>query len=160
MSDRSDRIVSQVCTFTVDGLLFGVNVVQVQEVLRHQDLTPVPLAPGVVSGLINLRGQIVTALDMRQRLGLPPPPDHQMPTNLILRDQQRVMSLLVDDIGDVLEVDSRDFEAPPDTLPASSRALIDGVYKFKPQLLLLLNTERAVRVEPFGGIKRNDHVQQ
>jgi purine-binding chemotaxis protein CheW len=150
----------QVCTFTVDGLLFGVNVVQVQEVLRFQEMTPVPLAPAVVSGLINLRGQIVTALDMRQRLGLPARSADTPPTNLILRDQQRVVSLLVDEIGDVVEVSTDSFEPAPETLPPASRALIDGVYKFKPQLLLLLNTERAVRVEPFGAIKRNEHVAQ
>jgi len=150
----------QVCTFTVDGLLFGVDVVQVQEVLRFQEMTPVPLAPAVVSGLINLRGQIVTALDMRQRLGMPARAADMPPTNLILRDQQRVVSLLVDEIGDVVEVDADCFEAAPETLPPASRALIDGVYKFKPQLLLLLNTERAVRVEPFSGTKRNEHVSQ
>jgi purine-binding chemotaxis protein CheW len=150
----------QVCTFTVDGLLFGVDVVQVQEVLRFQEMTPVPLAPAVVSGLINLRGQIVTALDMRQRLGMPARAADLPPTNLILRDQQRVISLLVDEIGDVVEVDADSFEPAPETLSPASRALIDGVYKFKPQLLLLLNTERAVQVEPFGAPKRNEHVQQ
>lgn len=149
-----------VCTFIVDGLLFGVDVVQVQEVLRYQEMTPVPLACSVVSGLINLRGQIVTALDMRERLGLPPRPADALPTNLIIRDQQRVVSLLVDEIGDVVEVDADSFEPAPDTLSAASRALIDGVYKFSPQLLLLLNTERAVRVEPFAATKRNDHVEQ
>lgn len=151
--------IRQLCTFTIDGLLFGVDVINVQEVLRYQEMTPVPLAPSVVSGLLNLRGQIVTALDMRQRLGLPPRPADVPPTNLIVRDQQRVISLLVDEIGDVLQVDDSTFEPPPETLPGASRALIDGVYKFKPQLLLLLNTERAVKVEPFGAMKRNDHVQ-
>lgn len=160
MSGSVSQDARQVCTFNVDGLLFGVDVVQVQEVLRYQEMTPVPLASSVVSGLINLRGQIVTALDMRQRLGLAPRSADLPPTNLILRDQQRVVSLLVDEIGDVVEVDANSFEPAPDTLPAASRALIHGVYKFKPQLLLLLNTERAVRVEPFGGIKRNEYVQQ
>ena len=83
-----------------------------------------------------------------------------MPTNLILRDQQRAVSLLVDEIGDVVEVDDSSFEPPPDTLSMASRALIDGVYKFKPQLLLLLNTERALKVEPFSAIRRNEHVLQ
>jgi purine-binding chemotaxis protein CheW len=67
---------------------------------------------------------------------------------------------LVDEIGDVVEVDEACFESPPDTLAAASRTLIDGVYKLSPQLLLLLNTDRAVRVEPFDGAKRNDHGQQ
>ena len=158
MSTVSSKDARQVCTFTVDGLLFGVDVIQVQEVLRYQEMTPVPLAPGVVSGLINLRGQIVTALDMRPRLGRPPRSADLPPTNLILRDQQRVVSLLVDEFGDVVEVEADSFEPAPETLPAASRDLIDGVYKFQPQLLLLLNTERAVRFEPFGATKRNDKV--
>jgi purine-binding chemotaxis protein CheW len=160
MSEATNLTTGQVCTFIVDGLLFGVPVSQVQEVLRHQEMTPVPLAPPEVSGLINLRGQIVTALDMRQRLGMAPRAADMPPTNLILRAQQRVVSLLVDEIGDVVEVDAASFEPPPETLPQASRALIDGVYKFKPQLLLLLNSERAARVEPFGVAKRNDHGQQ
>ncbi|HEY6927745.1 MAG TPA: chemotaxis protein CheW [Steroidobacteraceae bacterium] len=160
MSAPAQERMRQVCTFMVDGLLFGVDVAQVQEVLRYQEMTPVPLASSVVSGLINLRGEIVTALDMRQRLGMPPRAENLPPTNLILRDQQRVISLLVDEIGDVVEVSTDSFEPAPETLPPASRALIDGVYKFKPQLLLLLNTERAVRVEPFGAIKRNEHVSQ
>lgn len=160
MSQRNGASVRRVCTFMVDGLLFGVDVAQVQEVLRYQEMTPVPLAPSVVSGLINLRGQIVTALDMRQRLGMAPRVADLLPTNLIVRDQQRAMSLLVDEIGDVVEVDDSSFEPPPETLPPASRDLIDGVYKFQPQLLLLLNTERAVRVEPLGAAKRNEHVQQ
>jgi purine-binding chemotaxis protein CheW len=160
MSSGTGSEPRQVCTFMVDGLLFGVDVVRVQEVLRYQEMTPVPLAPPVVCGLINLRGQIVTALDMRQRLGMAPRAPGLLPTNLILREQQRAVSLLVDEIGDVVEVDEGSFEPPPDTLPMASRALIDGVYKFKPQLLLLLNTERALKVEPFSANRRNEHVLQ
>jgi len=160
MSEERAMATRQVCTFTVGGLLFGVDVVQVQEVLRYQEMTPVPLAPGVVSGLINLRGQIVTALDMRQRLGMPIRPQEQPPTNLILREHQRAVSLLVDEIGDVVEVDAGSFEPVPETLSAASRALIDGVYKFERQLLLLLNTERAIRVDTQGANRRIEHVAQ
>jgi len=152
--------VRQLCTFTVDSVLFGVDVIHVQEVIRHQEMTPVPLASKVVSGLINLRGQIVTALDMRQRLGLTCRPAGQLPTNVVLRHAEGVLSLLVDEIGDVVEVDPASFEAPPDTLAPASRSLIDGVYKLKPQLLLLLNTDRAVRIELHGDLKRNDHGQR
>jgi purine-binding chemotaxis protein CheW len=144
----------QLCTFAVDGLMFGVDVIHVQEVIRYQEMTPVPLAAKVISGLINLRGQIVTALDMRVRLGLSPRSADQLPTNVVVRHAEGVLSLLVDEIGDVVEVDAATFEAPPDTLPASSRAIIDGVYKLKPQLLLLLNTDRAIRVESHGELKR------
>ena len=137
----------QLCTFSVDGLLFGVDVVHVQEVIRSQEMTPVPLAPPVISGLINLRGQIVTALDMRERLGMARRPVEQSPTNVVLRHTEGVLSLLVDEIGDVVEVEAGSFETPPDTLSASSRSIIDGVYKLTSQLLLLLNTDRTVRVD-------------
>jgi purine-binding chemotaxis protein CheW len=152
--------VKQLCTFSVDGLLFGVNIIHVQEVIRHQEMTPVPLASKVVSGLIKLRGQIVTALDMRERLGLAPRPSNQLPTNVVVRHAAGVLSLLVDEIGDIVEVDPASFEAPPDTLAPASRSLIDGVYKLKPQLLLLLNTDRAVSIELHGDLKRNDHGQR
>jgi purine-binding chemotaxis protein CheW len=159
VSTETPTPIRQLCTFVVDGLLFGVDVIHVQEVIRYQDMTPVPLAPKIISGLINLRGQIVTALDMRVRLGMPPRPAGHFPMNVVIRHTEGVLSLLVDEIGDVVEVDAATFEAPPDTLPASSRAIIDGVYKLKPQLLLLLNTDRAVRVEMHGELKRNEHGQ-
>lgn len=160
MSGEKDTGVRQLCTFLVSDLVFGVDVIHVQEVIRHQQMTPVPLSPTVVSGLINLRGQIVTALDMRERLGLARRSREQLPTNIVVRHAEGVLSLLVDEIGDVVEVDPTSFEAPPDTLAPGSRALIDGVYKLKSQLLLLLNTDLAVRVDTHGGNKRNDHGEQ
>ncbi|MFL6156645.1 MAG: chemotaxis protein CheW, partial [Marmoricola sp.] len=93
---------SQYCTFWVDGLFFGVSVTVVQEVLRYQPLTAVPSAPEAIQGLINLRGQIVTAVDLRCRLGLPQRPDDALPMNVIVRSRGEVVSLLVDDIGDVI----------------------------------------------------------
>jgi len=152
--------VKQLCTFSVAGLLFGVEVIHVQEVIRYQEMTPVPLAPKVVSGLINLRGRIVTALDLRERLSLPRRDPDQLPTNVVVRHAEGVLSLLVDEIGDVVDVDAASFEMPPDTLIPAARALIDGVYKLKPQLLLLLNTERAVGVETHGDRDRNEHDHQ
>ncbi len=160
MSGKDVLGARQLCTFLVDDLLFGVDVIHVQEVIRYQQMTPVPLAPTVVSGLINLRGQIVTALDMRERLGLARRTGDQPPTNVVIRHAEGVLSLLVDEIGDVVEVEPTAFEAPPDTLAPASRALIDGVYKLKSQLLLLLNTDLAVRVDLNGSLKRNDHVEQ
>ena len=94
---------SQCCTFWVDGLYFGVAVSEVQEVLRYQELTAVPSGPEAVHGLINLRGQIVTALDLRCRLGLPARPEGVLPMNVIVRSRGEVVSLLVDDIGDVID---------------------------------------------------------
>src|ERR1043165_1717300 len=106
----------QFCTFFVDGLYFGVEVLKVQEVIRYQEMTPVPLAPPVVRGLINLRGQIVAAIDLRRRLGLTERPKDSLPMNVVVRTADGAASLLVDDIGDVLNVDASSYEAPPQTL--------------------------------------------
>lgn len=134
----------QLCTFWVDGLLFGLEVTDVQEVMRAQEMTPVPLAPTVIRGLIHLRGQIVTALDMRARLALPPRVDGEPAMNVLVRNSGSVVSLLVDDIGDVVEVSEAAFERPPETLPALFRELIGGVYKLERRLLLLVDAARLI----------------
>ncbi len=103
----------QYCTFYLDDIFFGVDVAQVQEVVCFQEMTRVPLAPPVVRGLINLRGQIVTALELRRRLELPDRPAGAKPVNVVVRADDVPTSLLVDRIGDVLEVAEEAFERPP-----------------------------------------------
>lgn len=134
----------QFCTFHLDDLYLGVEVRQVQEVLRYQRMTRAPLAPPVVKGLINLRGQIVTALDLRQRLGLPPASADTLPMNVVVRTADATVSLLVDDIGDVAQVDESLFERPPETLKGHCRALVRGAYKLQGRLLLELDTEEVL----------------
>lgn len=136
----------QLCTFYVGDLYFGVDVRVVQEIIRYQEMTPVPLSSKCVKGLINLRGQIVTAVDMRVRLGLPPRPEEDLPINVVLRTGDEVTSLLVDEIGDVLDLDPERFEPPPETIDDMTRALARGVFKLDGRLLLLLDPERAVSV--------------
>src|SRR5437868_11453098 len=104
--------VHQYCTFYVDGHYFGLDVLQVQEIIRFQEMTRVPLAPPVVRGLINLRGQIVTAIDLRRRLEMPDRLDDQFPVNVVVHTDDGAVSLLVDEIGDVLEVSEVLFERP------------------------------------------------
>ena len=130
----------QYCTFQVERLYLGIDVKQVQEVIRYQKMTRVPLADETVSGLINLRGQIVTALDLRNRLGLPPRGDDALPMNVVVRDGDGAVSLLVDRIGDVVEASAEAFEPSPSTIPESVRDLILGAYKLPEQLLLVLDT--------------------
>jgi purine-binding chemotaxis protein CheW len=137
----------QLSTFFVADMFFGVDVLDVQEVLRSQEMTPVPQAPDIVQGLINLRGQIVTAIDMRRRLGLQPPAEDQAPMNMVVRTSEGVVSLLVDEIGDVLDVDAATYERSPDNLDPAARELIRGVYKLKDRVLLVLDTEKAVEVD-------------
>jgi len=134
----------QFTTFKLDQLLFGVEVKQVQEVIRYQEMTRVPLASPVVRGLINLRGQIVTALDLRRRLEMPDRAANKLPMNVVVRSGEEAVSLLVDEIGDVLEVEESAFAPPPETLQGEARKLIRGAYKLEDQLLLMLDTEKAV----------------
>lgn len=137
----------QYCTFVLDGHLFGVPVSSVQEVLRSQALTRVPLAPKEVSGLINLRGKIVTTVELRARLGLPPRDPDAPVINVVVRsDGGNVVSLAVDQIGDVLEPDESTFETPPETVPPEIRCLVTGVYKLEGRLMLVLNTELAITI--------------
>ncbi len=136
----------QLCTFYVEGRFFGVDVTRVQEVIRYQEMTRIPLATAVISGLINLRGQIVTAIEMRARLGLPPRSGEARPMNVVVRTPEGPVSLLVDEIGDVLEVDGRTFDRVPETMSASAKPLVTGVHKLERQLLLVLDADRAVAV--------------
>ena len=136
----------QFCTFYLDGLFFGVEVQKVQEVIRHQGMTRVPLAPKLIGGLINLRGQIVTAIDLRLRLDLPERKTDEQPMNVVVRTEDGAVSLLVDEIGDVVEVSDDAFEQPPDTLRGESRELIRGVYKLPRQLLHVLQLEKMVQL--------------
>ncbi len=137
----------QFATFYLDGHLFGVQVERVREVLRYHKMTAVPLAPEPVAGLINLRGEIVTALSARRRLGLPESGDDAQPMNVVLRTDNGVVSLLVDEIGDVLNVNQDDFEEPPETLAGPVRELIPGAYKLADGLLLQLDPDRVLSLE-------------
>ena len=134
---------SQFCTFYLDNLLFGVELKGVQEVIRSLEMTKVPLAPEVVSGLINLRGQIVTAVDLRRRLELEPAPPDMLAMNVVVRSEDGAVSLLVDEIGDVVEVDETSFEPPPETLRGSVRTMIVGVHKLNDRLMHVLDVEKA-----------------
>jgi len=146
-----DRAAStQFATFFVKDLFFAIDVLDVQEVLRRQEMTRVPLSPGVIEGLINLRGQIVTAIDMRRRLGLPPRTADESPMNMVVRTPDGALSLLVDEIGDVLEVDATSFERPPDNLSPEAKSVLRGIYKLKDRLLLVLDTERTIDLSTAG----------
>jgi purine-binding chemotaxis protein CheW len=135
----------QFSTFFVDRLFFGIEVEKVQEVLRYQPMTRVPLAPPVVRGLINLRGQIVTAIDLRRRLEIGAASgDRQPPINVVVRNGDGAVSLLVDEIGDVVEAGKESFEPPPDTLGGAARSMIRGVHKLSDRLMHVLDTEHVV----------------
>jgi len=137
----------QFSTFFLDGLYFGVEVLKVQELIRYQEMTRVPLASRVVRGLINLRGQIVTAIDLRRRLDMPEREADRVPMNVVVRTDDGAVSLLVDEIGDVVEVHEEQFERAPETLKGRATELVTGVYKMQQRLLLVLDVERTIDVD-------------
>ncbi len=148
--NHSPERAKQYSTFYVSDLYFGIDVLNVQEVLRYQQMTRVPLAPDVIEGLINLRGQIVTAVDLRKRLNVPPRDNGSAPMNIVVRSEEGAVSLLVDEISDVLQVDPASYEPPPQNLPEEQRELIEGLYKLDGRLLLILNTERVLQIKTNG----------
>ena len=135
------------CTFKVGQMNLGIAVKNVQEVFRFQKLSRVPLSNKVLSGLMNLRGQIVTTIDLRQRFELPAKTETESPPmNVVIRTADGPVSLLVDEIDDVVEVAREHFEHPPETLKNIHRQLITGAFKLEGRLLLILDTERAISI--------------
>lgn len=141
MNDRR-----QYCTLTVGDLLLGIRVESIQEVLRDSTITPVPMAHHAIRGLINLRGQIVAAIDLRRRLGLPDPEDDAQTTTMVLGTDEEPLALVVDAVGDVVDVASDTFEEPPDTLKGEARQMIEGAHKLERQLLLALNLDVVLNI--------------
>ncbi|BBH70791.1 chemotaxis protein CheW [Actinoplanes sp. OR16] len=134
----------QFVTFEVAGQFFGVDVDAVQEVLSYSEYTPVPLAPNAVGGLFNLRGQVIAAVDLRVQFGLPRRDMSGLVMNVIVRYGDEPVSLLVDRIGQVADLDSDLFEEPPATLTGRSRELVIGAYKTEGRLLLVLDVAECV----------------
>lgn len=137
-------LATQYVTFRAGGLFFGVDVLKVQEIIRYQSMTPVPLAPTAVKGLINLRGQIIAALDLRSVLKMEPEKNDEKPMNVVVRAGDETVSLLVDSIGDVIEVDKDEYEPTPETIAPHVRNILHGVFKLKEELLLVLNGKACV----------------
>ena len=132
-------------TFFIGDHFFGVEVEGVQEVFAVQEITPVPLAPPVIAGLMNLRGEIVTALELRNRLGFPPRPAGMEAMSVVVRTAEGPVNLLVDQIGDVIEVLPALFEPPPETIDPRLASVLDGVYKLEDRIFLALNTEAVIK---------------
>jgi purine-binding chemotaxis protein CheW len=130
------------CTCHVGGLLLGIEIDRVQEVLRHQTVTPVPLAGHGVSGLLNLRGRIVTVVDVRELLGLPPRTGHEDAVHVVIRTDAEVASLVVDAAGDVVDVGVGVIDQVPPTVDRRLRSYLSGAFQLDGTLLLLLETDR------------------
>lgn len=135
---------TRLVTFTLDERLYGVEVSWVQEVLRGLPRTRIPLAPPAMAGLINLRGQVLPAVDLRVQLGLPARVGDDEPMLVVVRVGGEPLALLVDSIGAVVDVEQDQFEPPPDTLAGPVREIVVGAYKLPDRLLLSLDVDRAV----------------
>lgn len=132
---------SQYSTFYIAGRLYGIDVVRVQEVVRPMKITPVPRSPKYVSGLINLRGQVATAIGVRELFGLDEGKnDEQM--NVVCKIGSNLVSLLVDEIGDVVEVHKDNFERTPQTIPQSIKQYMNGVCKTPESLLSIIDIDQ------------------
>lgn len=143
----------QYVSFLINGELMGVPVSVVQEVLTAQQIAQTPLARPEVAGLLNLRGQIVTAVNLRRRLGLPEQHDGESKMNVVVRYQGESFSLLVDDVGDVITVDGQEIEPPPRTLDSRWRSLVNGVIRLESTLFVLLDLPVVLNLD--SGSSRN-----
>jgi purine-binding chemotaxis protein CheW len=129
-------------TMTIAEQLFGIPVLQVQDVLGHQRITRIPLAPPEVAGSLNLRGRIVTAIDVRLRLGLPARSADKPGMSIVVDHRGKLYSLMVDNVGEVLSLSSEDYESNPATLDIRWRDLSNGIYRLNNTLLVVLDVAR------------------
>jgi purine-binding chemotaxis protein CheW len=141
-----DPRTTELCTFTVGNLLFGIPTIRVQEVLQAQPITHVPMTSPIVRGLINLRGQIVTTIDVARICGLQDTNAAEGWTNVVVTTPSNPVSLLVDGIGDVLRVTAETFETAPATLHAEAQRYVAGTHKLESGLLLVFDLDAVVGV--------------
>ncbi len=142
----SELETTQLCGFKIKGDYYAIPVLDVQEVIKPYNLTPVPLSQNYVKGLINLRGQIVTSLSLRKlfKMNEDDLSDHM---NIIVSHEDSLYALMVDEILDVIEVENKDFESIPETINDNVKKFIKGVYKLEKQLIILLDLEKVLSVD-------------
>jgi purine-binding chemotaxis protein CheW len=138
VSDSTEDFV----TFTIAEQLFGIPVLKVQDVLSSYQITRIPLAPPEIMGSLNLRGRVVTAIEMRARLGLPPRSDDAESMSIVAEHEGELYSLVVDSVGEVLGLSTSTFDRNPPTMDAKFRAFSDGIYRLDDRLLVVLDVTR------------------
>lgn len=142
--DGSSQRFVQYATFKVSNHLYGVPVIRVREVVRPLPITEIPLATEFVHGLINLRGQVVTAVGVHRLFGISSPSPADL-MNVICETSTSLISLHTDEIGDVIELDSFQMEPPPATTGEKIRSLLHGVYKMPDGLLSVIDVDLICR---------------
>ena len=141
-AQSTDDPILQWVTFRLDNETYGINVMQVQEVLRHTDIAPVPGAPVYVLGIINLRGNVVTVIDTRQRFGLPSAEVTEQTRIVIIEADRQVVGILVDSVAEVVYLRQSEIETAPNVGTDESAKFIQGVCNKNDELLILVDLEK------------------
>lgn len=134
-------------TIVIANQLFGIPVLSVQDVLGPQRITRIPLAPPEVAGALNLRGRIVTAIDVRRRLGLPPREAGDLGMNVVVERGSELYSLVIDQVGEVLSLPPESYERNPVTLSPRWREISAGIHRLKDQLMIVLDVDRLLQFQ-------------
>lgn len=137
---------NQLLTFMLSNQMFGVPVLQVNDVLGPQKITRAPLSPPSVAGVMNLRGRIVTAVDVRRCLGQPPRGEGQDNMSVVVDENGELFSLMIDSVGDVLHLSSDTYEGPPATLDPAWRSVSSGIHKLQDKILVVLDVGQLLRL--------------
>lgn len=143
----ADRDVFQVLTVHLGDQLFAVPILKVQDVLQTQSLTPVPMAKPYIEGVMNLRGRIVTVINLYKRIKGDSGHKRRDPMNVVIENNGELYSILVDKVGDVITLDREEIEDPPLTLETSWRQVIEGVYQLEHKIVLLLDVEKILHAQ-------------
>jgi purine-binding chemotaxis protein CheW len=146
MTQRTDHSLSEYVTALIGGQLFGLPILRVQDVFAPERLTGVPLSPPEVAGVLNLRGRIVTLIDMRRRLGLGSRDDGQPPMAIGVESRGESYGLLIDSVGEVLKLDNLAWEPNPSNLDARLESVSTGIYRLDNQLLMILDVDRVLDI--------------
>jgi purine-binding chemotaxis protein CheW len=134
----------QIATFYLDSLLLGLQINQVQEINRQLEVTSVPHAPSFVKGVINLRGEVVTVVDLRQVLGLPSAEITDDCRNVIIHHRGELVGLLVDQIADILTIESREIDPPPSNVGSVEGKFFRGVHSTDDEIVVILDVDAAL----------------
>lgn len=129
----------QYVTMRLNGQLFGISVQSVQDVIRYQTIAPIPLSKPVVAGSLNLRGRIVTAFHMRERLSMPAIGDEASGMMIVVDYKHELFALMVDAVGDVLTLHTNSIEKVPSNMDIAWRSVANGVFKLQNELLVILD---------------------
>ena len=142
----------QCVTFTLEEETYGINVMQVQEVLREIEVAPVPGAPDYVLGIINLRGNVVSVIDARRRFGLPTKETDDMTRIIVIEAQQQIIGILVDSVAEVVDVERGEIDSAPNVGNAETAKYIDGVVSRDEKLLILVDLNKLLSDAEWGQI--------